>query len=133
MNSLEKARRWTEFPAARKEIPSGELLLQHFNVGTISRICDCGCNSYDIQVPVDFGVERLLPPGKHSGCVGSMAFNLSDQPGSIEIDVFADAEGYLAGVDVACNANSEPVPEKPQLAEPPYHVHGALMRGPDSV
>jgi hypothetical protein len=79
------------------------------------------------------GLEPLLPPSERGGCVFSMAFNLSDRPGSIELDLFVDAGGYLAGVDVACNANSEPVPEKPQLAEPPYHVHGPLIGGPEHV
>jgi hypothetical protein len=39
LNSHEKARLWTEFLAAREEIASSERLLQHFNVGAISRIC----------------------------------------------------------------------------------------------
>jgi hypothetical protein len=56
-----------------------------------------------------------------------MAFNLSNRPGSVELDVFVDAEGYLAGVDVSCNANSEPVPDEALLVEPPYHVHGAAL------
>ena len=65
---------------------------------------------------------------ERGGCAFSMAFNLSNRPGSIEFDIFLDAGGYLAGVDVSCNANSEPVPEKPQLADSPYHVHGPLMQ-----
>jgi hypothetical protein len=132
LNSLEKARLWTEFLAAREEISGCERLLAHFNAGTISRICDCGCNSYDIKVPIDSGLEPLLPSKERGGCAFSMAFNLSNRPGSIEFDVFIDAGGYLAGVDVSCNANSEPVSEKPQLAEPPYHIHGPLMRRADS-
>ena len=119
--------------AAREEIAGSERLLKQFNAGTISRICDCGCNSYDIQVPKDSGLEPLLPPKGGGGCALSMAFNLRNRPGSIEFDVFVDAEGYLAGIDVSCSANSEPVPEEPQLAEPPYHVYGPLMRGSDSV
>jgi hypothetical protein len=133
MNSPEKARLWTEFLAARKEIPSGDRLLQHFNAGTISRICDCGCNSYNMKVPMNSGLEPLLPPSERGGCVFSMAFNLSDRHESIELDLFVDAGGYLACVGVACNMNSESVPEKPQVAEPPYHVHAALMRGQKSV
>ena len=127
MNSGETARRWTEFLASRKEIPRGERLLQHFNAGTITRICDCGCNSYDIKVPRDAEIAPLLPPRGRGGCVFSMAFNLSNRPGSVELDVFVDAEGYLAGVDVSCNANSEPVPDEALLVEPPYHVHGAAL------
>jgi hypothetical protein len=130
MNDAATARHWTEFLAGRKEITGSERLLQHFNVGTITRICDCGCSSYDIKVPKDLGLQPLLPAKGRGGCVFSMAFNLSDRAGSVEFDVFLDAEGYLAGVDVACNANSEPVPSNPQIVEPPYHVYGPLAQGP---
>jgi hypothetical protein len=132
MNSEEKARLWTEFMAARKEFPRSMLLMEHFNAGTITRICDCGCNSYDIKVPNDFGLAPLLPAKEHGrgGCVLSMAFKLSGRDDCLEFDVFADAHGYLAGIDVSCNANSAPVPDKPRVVEPPYHVHGSLAQAP---
>jgi hypothetical protein len=62
-----------------------------------------------------------------------MAFYFSNRPGSLEIDIFVDADGYLAGIDVSCNANSEPVPVKPQLVEPPFHVYGALTQVPEPL
>jgi hypothetical protein len=129
MNSPEAARRWTEFRAARKEIPDGERLLEHFNGGVITRICDCGCNSYAS------GLTSLLPakPGSHGSCVLSIAFNLRNREGSLEFDVFADANGYLGGIDVSCNAISEPVPDNPQLFEPSYHIDGALLQKPDNA
>jgi hypothetical protein len=130
MNDAATARQWTEFLASRKEIAGSERLLQHFQAGTITRICDCGCSSYDIKVPRDSGLQALLPAKDRGGCVLSMAFNLRDRAGSVEFDVFLDAEGYLSGVDVACNANSEPVPANAQLVERPYHVHGPLAQGP---
>src|ERR1700733_10567069 len=130
MNDAATALHWTEFLASRREIAGSERLLQHFKAGTITRICDCGCSSYDMKVPRDSGLQPLLPAKGHGGCVLSMAFNLSDRAGSVEFDVFLDADGYLAGVDVACNANSEPVPSNPQLVEPPYHVHGPLAQRP---
>src|ERR1700676_5077453 len=108
MNDAATARHWTEFLASRKEIAGSERLLQHFQAGTITRLCDCGCSSYDIRVPKNSGLQPLLPAkGHRGGCVLSMAFNLSDRTGSVEFDVFLDAEGFLAGVDVACNSNSE--------------------------
>jgi len=48
--------------------------------------------------------------------------------GSIEFDVFLDAEGYLAGVDVACNSSSKAVPSNPQLVEPPHNVYEPLAQ-----
>jgi hypothetical protein len=129
MNDAAAARHWTEFLAGRKEIAGGERLLQQFTAGTITRICGCGCSSFDIKVPRDSGLQPLLPAkGHRGGCALSMAFTLSDRTGSVEFDVFLDAEGFLAGVDVACNSNSEPVPSNPRLVEPPYHVHGPLAR-----
>jgi|ERR1700690_1047404 len=133
MNDAATARHWTEFLASRKEMAGSKQLLQHFTAGTITRICDCGCNSYDLKVPRDSGLLPLLPAKGRGGCVLSMAFKLGDRAGSVEIDVFLDAEGYLAGVDVAFNANSEPVPNNPQLVEPPYHVQGPLAQGPQGT
>jgi hypothetical protein len=135
MNTDETARRWTEFLASRTEIPGSQRLLDHFNAGTITRICDCGCNSYDIKVPHNPGLTPLLTPRGHGrgGCVLSMAFKFSNREGSLEIDLFADSDGYLEGVDVSCNANSEPVPDNPQLFEPPYHIDGALLHEPDNA
>jgi len=134
MNDAAVARHWTEFLASRKEIADSKRLLQHFYAGTITRLCDCGCSSYDIKVSRDSGLQPLLTAkGHRGGCVLSMAFALRDRAGSVEFDVFLDAEGYLAGVDVACNSNSEPVPSNPLLVEPPYHVHGPLARGPEET
>jgi hypothetical protein len=132
MNDPELARQWTELLAARKEFPKSAQLLEHFNAVTITRICDCGCNSYDMKVPKDSGLKPLMPASQHCGCVFSMAFYFANRPGSLEIDVFVDAHGYLDAVDVSCNANSEPVPEGPQLVEPPYQVYGDLMLRPNS-
>jgi hypothetical protein len=54
----------------------------------------------------------------------------SNREGSLEVDLFADSDGYR--IDVSCNANGEPVPETPQLFEPPYHLDGALLH-PDNA
>jgi hypothetical protein len=134
MNSPELARTWTEFLAARSDFPKGRELLEHFNAGTITRICDCGCNSYDVKVPKQEGLSPLMLSRGKSGNVFSLAFHFSDRPGSLEIDVFVDANGYLAGLDVSCNANSEPVPLEPRIVEPPFHIYGPLgkIRDPHS-
>ncbi len=131
MNDATVARHWTEFLAKRSEIVGGERLLQQFAAGTITRLCDCGCSSYDLKVSREAGLQPLLPAkGHRGGCVLSMAFNLTDWPGTVEFDVFVDSDGFLAGVDVACNANSAPVPPAPRLVEPPFHVHGPLAQNP---
>jgi hypothetical protein len=126
MNSAEVARRWTSFLASRHEISNSEFLLDHFDRGVITRLCACGCNSYDLVVRPDTDSTTLLPARNRGGCVLSIAFHLRDRPGSIELDVFVDELGYLAGIDVSCNGNSEPVPEDPQMSDQPYHVNGPL-------
>src|SRR5882757_3386546 len=85
-----------------------------------------------LVVPADSGLEPILAPRARAGCVLSIAFHLLASPGSIEFDVFLDGSGYLAGVDVAFNANSEPVPDDPQMLDSPYHIHGPLIREPSS-
>jgi hypothetical protein len=129
MNDKDQARRWTEFMAARPEVASAHQLIEHFNAGILTRICDCGCHSYDLEVSRDAGIKPL-PIGMkgRGGCVLSLAFRLAERSGTVEFDVFADVDGYLAGIDVSCNANSEPMPDSPTLIEPPYHVHGILAK-----
>lgn len=133
MNDAATARRWTEFLSRRPEIAGREKLLQHFAAGEITRLCDCGCSSYDLKVPADSGLPTLMPPNGRGGCAFSMAFNLRDRRGTVEFDVFVDGNGYLAGIDVACNANSAPVPDNPQLVEPPFHVYGRLSSAPGAT
>ena len=41
------------------------------------------------------GLEPLLPPRERDGCVFSIARNLSDRPGSVELDLFVDAGGAI--------------------------------------
>lgn len=129
MNDVATARHWTEFLAKRIEVAGGDRLLQQFAAGTITRLCDCGCSSYDLKVSSEAGLEPLLATNGHrGGCVLSLAFHLTDRAGTVEFDVFVDSDGYLAGVDVACNSNSAPVPPDPHLMEPPFHVHGPLAQ-----
>ena len=102
--------------------------MEHFEAGKITRLCDCGCNSYSLSVPKDIGLRPLLPNRAHGGCALSIAFHMDNRPGSIELDIFVDEDGYLAGVDIACNSNSEPVPVSPELSDVPYHIHGPLAQ-----
>ena len=128
MNSPELARKWTIFLGARKDIPNSKDLLEHFNAGTITRICECGCNSYDLKVTKEDGLTPLMPARERGGWVLSLAFHIGDGSGSLEFDVFVDAKGYLAGIDVSCNANSEPVPPESIVIEPPFHIYGPLLQ-----
>ena len=43
----------------------------------------------------------------------------------IELLVFCDEIGNLAGVDVQCEGNSEPVPPSPEYADRPFRVYAS--------
>ncbi len=43
----------------------------------------------------------------------------------IELLLFCDVKGNLAGVDVQCQGNTEPVPENPELEGAPFHVYSS--------
>jgi hypothetical protein len=131
-NSLSLARAWTEFIAARPEFTCGELMLRQFSAGEISRLCDCGCNSYDIVVPRDNNLPPLVPPSERGGFVLQLEFNTNESGKTVGFTLFADKDGYLSGLDVDYCGNSFPMPENPSLSEPPFHVYGVLSYQPQS-
>src|SRR5262245_29753208 len=128
-NSEEYARRWVGFLAVRPEIRNAHLLLEHFERGQITRLCDCGCQSFELRTSNVDGLEPLVPASGRGGCVLSMAFYTDEQKEprrTVEFGIFVDAAGYLQGIDVDHCANSYPMPESPILLEPPFHVHGLI-------
>jgi hypothetical protein len=125
-NTAGHARRWTEFLARRAEIAHGELLLKHFESGRITRLCDCGCNTFDIEVPATGLLEPLCPAGRNDRVVVEMDFRTAEPDGTVSFAVFADSRGNLSSVEVDYCANSAPMPDEPRFIEPPFHVHGEL-------
>lgn len=125
-NTVEKAAYWTQFTAYRSELRSGPLLLEHFKAGKITRLCYCGCNSYDIEVPADVGLAPLLPESGRGGCAFELEFYTGEENRTIGISVFVTDRGYLAGIDVDYCANSYPMPDVPTIVEPPFNVIGVL-------
>lgn len=104
-----------------------------FAAARITRLCDCGCNSFDIEVPDAANVEPITEPGS-GGCVFNLDFHTSDDAASLSLFVFVDRRGHFSGLDVDYCGNSFPVPEDIRLLEPPYHVHsssGLLPTTPD--
>lgn len=125
-NSPEHARWWTEFVAGRGEIRNGPLILEHFKAGHITRICDCGCNSYDIEVAPNERLPPLVPSSERGGMVFQMEFHTNEVDRTLSISLFVDKRGYLSGIDVDLSGNAFPVPEFLQLKEPPFHVYGKM-------
>ena len=125
-NDRSKAARWTEFIAERSEFPAGGRLLAAFHAGRITRICDCGCNAFELEMPEDTTVDPLSNPGT-SGAVFELSFTAIDddkptEQKSLEFILFVDKRGHFTGIEVDFCGNSYPVPERVSIQEPPYHV-----------
>jgi len=130
-NTIDAAARWTCYLASRSYVPRAPLIQQHFASGTISRLCDCGCQSFDLTIPADATLEPLMPASERGGCALELCYYIGvpqDPHNFVCMRVFVDRRGYLAGIDVDYRANSAPMPEKVDLLEPPFHIHGALLR-----
>lgn len=123
-NTSDKAERWADFIAGRPEFPAGAKLRTAFQFGKITRLCDCGCNAFEFEIPADASLEPLVKSG--GGAIFEMSFETSEfdtvERKSIEFIVFADNRGHFSGIEVDYCGNSFPVPDYLQIHEPPYHV-----------
>ena len=102
------------------------MLLQQFSSGEVRRLCDCGCNSYDLHVPDGAAVERPSELSERGGCAFELEFNTREWGKTVSFTLFIDAKGNLAGIDVDYCGNSYSMPEHVELVEPPFHVRGEL-------
>jgi hypothetical protein len=131
-NCRATAERWTNFVASRSYVPKGQQLMAQFSRGTITHICDCGCNSFELRVLPDSSLDPLVTPSTHGGSVLELAFYTSVQAEprrTVEINIHVDARGYFSGLDVDFCANSAAMPDEVALDEPPFHLHGTLVNG----
>ena len=114
-NTAAKASEWVERLASHPSVPFGALLLRHFEAGRITRLCDCGCNSFDLEIAADVKLEPLCRPKpdmKGHAPFFEVVFS-SENGAEIDCMLFADARGYLASLDVMHGqANHLPMPEK---------------------
>ena len=131
-NDALTAERWTRFVSSRPYVPKADLILAHFLSGKITRLCDCGCNSFEVAVPSGGALPPLVESSGLGGCVFACAFYTDEQGEprrTVEINVHVDTAGFLSGLDVDYCANSAAMPERPSLVEPPFHLHGVLENG----
>jgi hypothetical protein len=129
-NSADTAARWTRYLVSRAYVPRAPLIQQHFDSGKIKRLCDCGCQSFDLAIEADVPLEPLMPPSERGGCALALSYHVlgrSELGDFVDFRIFVDARGYLSGVDVDFRANSAPMPEQVVLVEPPFHLSGALL------
>ncbi|WP_306480731.1 hypothetical protein [Limnobacter sp.] len=108
-NSNAIAAAWIEALASRSEIPFASKLKAHFAGAEITRLCDCGCNSFECSVKEVGAVEPLCSPGR-PGSFFEAAFSAGlEEP--IDVVFFADKHGYLSGIDIHYGlSNSGPMP-----------------------
>lgn len=102
--------------------------MEQFSHGTLSRLCDCGCNSYNFELDDGADVAPLGPPSNRGGVAFLLAFETEEPKGTIEFMIYVDAKGDLDGMDVDFMGNTSPVPDSFSIVEPPYHVYGPLAR-----
>jgi hypothetical protein len=127
-NSIDTAARWTKFIAERPEFICGNALISQFGAGKITRLCECGCNSFNIELTRNVNTTPMVSPTNGGRAVFFIEFATAEPMGSLELIVFADAQGNWDGIDVHFNGNTEPMPDNFVVVEPPYHVHGVLAR-----
>ncbi len=130
-NTLESAKHWVSFIAARPEFACGEKLLTQFGNAKLTNFCACGCQSFNAEVAVGTLIEPIAPQSERGGLAFALEFKTTNPEGSLEFIVFTDKYGNFDGMDVHFNGNTEPVPESIQIEEPPYHVFGVLATTPN--
>jgi hypothetical protein len=127
-NGPARAEFWKSFVLDKCQYPSPNLLRDQFSHAEFTDFCRCGCNSFGMRVE-SAKAKPLLPPrhDKRSGghaAIYTAEFRLPDEK-TLEIIIFADDDGYLAGVDVDYCGNSYPVPDDVTVEEPPFHTWAA--------
>ena len=121
---------WTRMLLGAGGYPAPARLAGQFDAAKITRLCECGCNSFDVEV---VGQKRLRPLVLPQG-QGGMIFETNlvlDDGRQIALLVFCDKDGNLAGVDVDFEGNSAPVPSDLVFSSPPVPVYSSPHILPD--
>ena len=121
--------RWAQTLLSRSNYPAPKRLTAQFEAAEITRLCECGCNSFDVEIEKLEGLLPLVSEGD-GGMFFEAEFRLKDGK-QIELLVFCDELGNLAGVDVQCEGNSESVPASPEYADRPFRVYASDRILPD--
>ena len=118
-HSEAKARGWVEWLAKEPAVPFGATLQAHFDAGRITHLCDCGCNSFDLEIPPGVALAPLAEPGR-PGKIFEVVYE-SNGDAEVAFLIFVDARGYLCSLDVTCGrSNHAPVPDDVRLGRITY-------------
>lgn len=131
-NGEERAEFWRDFILENAQYPAPSRLRMQFEGAEFFSFCQCGCNTFRIK-PSDSATNPLIgpmqvpegaSPAHYRASIYEADFKLLNSK-TLEIIIFADRNGNLAEVEVDCCANSYPVPEKIEIAGPPFHTRAA--------
>ncbi|QMU61779.1 MAG: hypothetical protein GKR92_08750 [Gammaproteobacteria bacterium] len=112
-NDLVQATKWLKI-IYDFELPDKNLFKKHVFAGKITNLCNCGCNSFEIEIPSDADLEPLAPG---NGLFFEAAFN-TNKDDVVDFLVFTDDRGYLSGVDITYGfATHAPIPNGIELHE----------------
>jgi hypothetical protein len=114
-NTEATAKRWMQWLLEREEIPFRASLAPYFANPTFSRLCDCGCNSFDLAM-TEKDLPLLCAPGERGGMFFELDYELTEDR-QLEFLFFVDKAGRLTGVDIEVSGNNFPVPESPQIGK----------------
>ena len=117
-NSEATAKRWMRFIVDREEIPFRSKLAPYFTDPKFTRLCDCGCNSFELLLPEDASLPLVSGPGSY-GMFFEVNYELPENR-VLEFLFFVDRQGRLSGVDVEVSGNNFPVPDEPSIGKLVY-------------
>lgn len=125
-NGPAKAEFWKRFVAENCRFPALARLRGQLAKAEFTDFCQCGCNSFGLRIPPGTDLQPLVTPrpevrpDRHAA-IYTADFQFADDK-TLEIIIFADDEGNLAGIDVDCCANSFPVPQTVSITDAPIHT-----------
>lgn len=92
-NAETTAATWVAHLAGHADVSVGPRLRAHFEAGRITRLCPCGCHSFDLEIPTAARLEPLGEPGT-PGKVFEIAFE-SNADAEVAFLILLAAGGVL--------------------------------------
>ena len=120
-NGPARAEFWKKFVTTRCEYPAAERLRAQLADAEFYDFCECGCNSFAVKASKDALPLANTHNGPGHGAVYEADFNMPDD-WTLEIILFANADGNLDYIEVDCCANSYPVPDLIEVGDQPFRT-----------
>jgi hypothetical protein len=125
-NSASLSKHWIDFIANRPEFRAGPELRAAFEMSRVTRLCECGCNSFDVE-SITGGSRPIASPSETGKIAFLMELPTCRPDGLAEFMVYVNSHGQFTGMDVHFNGNCDPMPEVLVFEQPPIHLHGELV------